>query len=141
MVVISKSLTLAVASILPAAIFAHPGHDVHAEAAKRAAAMENMQRRTLAHCADELKALGVEQRSIARRQAAVEKLRKKRSLEVRDFRTVLNTSHQSTEKYNSQTPADVLFAGNNSCILTPEVTEGPYCECAAENNRTDNNVS
>lgn len=128
MVAFTKSLALVAVSILPAVILAHPGTDVNAEAAERAESLAKMERRSLAHCAEELKALGIEQRNIARRQAAVEHLRKKRSLETRDFRTALNTSHHSTEKYNSQTPADVLFAGNNSCILTPEVTEGPYCK-------------
>lgn len=127
MVFINKSLVLLMASIVPAVVLAHPGHDVRTEAAERAASKAQMQHRSLAHCAEKLKERGVEARSIARRQAAVNKLRQKRDLEARDFPTVLNTSHHSTEKYNSQTPPEVLFAGNNSCILTPEVTEGPYC--------------
>jgi hypothetical protein len=101
---------------------------VKAEYAQRGAYMAQAERRSLAHCADKFKERGIEQRSVARRQAHVERLRKKRSIEARDFREALNTSHQSTQNYTSETPADILFAGNNSCILSPEVTEGPYCE-------------
>lgn len=128
MVLVTKSIALLAAALLSSGILAHPGHDVKAEVAQRAAYMATAERRSLSHCAEKLKERGIEQRSIARRQATVEKLRKKRSLEVRDFRQALNTSHQSTQNYTSQTPADVLFAGNNSCILSPEVTEGPYCK-------------
>jgi protocatechuate 3,4-dioxygenase beta subunit len=28
--------------------------------------------------------------------------------------------------YTSNTPADILFGANTSCVLTPEVTDGPY---------------
>ncbi|KAF2682281.1 extracellular dioxygenase-like protein [Lentithecium fluviatile CBS 122367] len=126
MVFINKALALLAASLLPSVILAHPGHDVVAEAAERAAALGKIEYRSLSHCAETLKKRGIEQRSIARRQATMDSLRKKRSLKARDFKTVLATDHQSTEKYNAQTPADILFSGNNSCILTPEVTEGPY---------------
>ncbi|KAJ4301486.1 hypothetical protein N0V90_003578 [Kalmusia sp. IMI 367209] len=121
-----KQFALLAGLILPALVTAHPGHNVKAEASERAASMAQMQHRSLSHCAEKLKNRGIEQRSIARRSAAVEKLRKKRSLEPRNFKEVLNTSHHSTEYYNTSTPADILFIGNNSCILTPEVTEGPY---------------
>ncbi|KAF2176559.1 extracellular dioxygenase-like protein [Zopfia rhizophila CBS 207.26] len=124
--VLIKSIALLVASVLPTTLHAHPGHDASAEMAQRAAYMEKAERRSLAHCAAKLKDGGIEQRSIARRQQMVEKLRKRKLLQTRDFRTVLNTSHHSTQSYTSQTPADVLFAGNKSCILSPEVTEGPY---------------
>lgn len=39
----------------------------------------------------------------------------------------LNIDHHSDEEYTMDTnPAD-LFANGNYCVLTPEVTEGPYC--------------
>ena len=129
MVVLNKTLALLAAALLPSAILAHPGHDIKAENAQRAAYLAKAERRSLAHCAEKLKERGIQGRSIARRQAQVQKLRKKNNLEARDFRTALNTSHHSAHNYTSQTPADVLFAGNASCILSPEVTEGPYCEC------------
>jgi hypothetical protein len=121
------TFALFVAALLPAAGLAHPGHDVTAEIAQRAAYMAQAERRSLSHCAAKLKERGIEQRSIARRQAHVEMLRKKRSLKGRDIKKVLNTSHHSTEDYNLETPPDILFAGKSSCILSPEVTEGPYC--------------
>ena len=126
MVLLSKSVAL-VAYLFPFTILAHPGHDVRAEYAQRAAYMEKAERRSLAHCADALKESGIQQRSISRRKEMVEHLRTKRSLEARDFRTALNTSHLSSHNYTSHTPSDVIFAGNKSCILSPEVTEGPYC--------------
>jgi hypothetical protein len=127
MVNFDTSLVLLAAVLLPS-IHAHPGHNIKAEVAQRAAYMAKIERRSLAHCASKIKERGIEQRSIARRQEHVEKLRKKQSIEARDFRTALNTTHHSTHNYTSQTPVDVLFAGNSSCILSPEVTEGPYCK-------------
>jgi hypothetical protein len=64
-------------------VSAHPGHDVKAEAAERAAFIKRapVQSRSLAHCASKLKARGHESRSIARRQHAVKNLRASRGLE------------------------------------------------------------
>jgi len=118
---------LAAVALLPS-ILAHPGHDVTEEVAQRAAFLKQAERRSLAHCAGVLRERGVEARNIARREAAVEKLRMKRAPQIRDIGKVLNTSHLSTEGYTPDTPSDILFAGNNSCILSPEVTEGPYCK-------------
>ncbi|KAF1955937.1 aromatic compound dioxygenase [Byssothecium circinans] len=123
MVVLSKSLALAASFSV---VLAHPGHDVGAEAAERSESLNKLQYRSLAHCADKLKARGIEAANIARRKAAVNTLRAKRSLKPRDFEDVLNTDHKSNETYSEDTPADILFGSNNSCILTPEVTEGPY---------------
>jgi len=47
-------------------------------------------------------------------------------LKARDLDTVLNTTHLSSESYTSATDEAILFAGNNSCVLSPEVTQGPY---------------
>jgi hypothetical protein len=125
MVVLNAFLALAAASTL---VLAHPGHDVKQEIAQRSAYMAQAEYRSLAHCSAKFKERGVQERAIARRKAHVEALRTKRSIEKRDFNTVLNTNHHSDKNYTLATPADVLFAGNNSCILSPEVTEGPYCE-------------
>ena len=130
MVVLSKTIAL-VAVFFSACVIAHPGHDAKAEISQRAAYFQNAERRSLAHCADKLRERGLAQRSIARRQAMVERLRQKRSLDTRDFRKALNTSHHSSKNYTSETPPGVVFAGNSSCILSPEVTEGPYCKSFA----------
>ncbi|WYZ33864.1 hypothetical protein EsH8_I_000140 [Colletotrichum jinshuiense] len=64
--------------------------------------------------------------SIARRAAQVDKARQKRNIK-RDAASVLATSHNQTELgYTLNTDATTLFSGNNSCVLTPEVTQGPY---------------
>lgn len=50
-------------------------------------------------------------------------------IKKRDLEDVLNTDHNKTDLgYTPNTPPDILFAGQNSCVLTPEVTIGPYCE-------------
>lgn len=107
-------------------------------------------KRTLADCADRLKARGNDAIIHARRSAKLESLRKKRSistgtlnflvslrvgspsvekplLTARSFDDVLKTDHHSNLTVTPETadPA-VLFTGNASCILTPETTEGPY---------------
>jgi hypothetical protein len=46
----------------------------------------------------------------------------------RDVGEVLGKSHLSPEKYTLQTPLETIFASNSSCVLSPEVTEGPYCK-------------
>lgn len=38
----------------------------------------------------------------------------------------LNTSHHSDANYTINTPHDVIFASNASCVLSPEVVLGPY---------------
>lgn len=38
----------------------------------------------------------------------------------------LNTSHLSGEDYTLDTSEETIFASNSSCVLSPEVTEGPY---------------
>lgn len=48
----------------------------------------------------------------------------------------MNTSHLSTEDYTLDTPEETIFSGNSSCVLSPEVTEGPYY-VAGEYIRTD----
>jgi hypothetical protein len=48
--------------------------------------------------------------------------------EKRDLATVLATDHNETSLgYTLNTPEATIFSANNSCILTPEVTQGPYC--------------
>lgn len=50
-------------------------------------------------------------------------------LKKRDFEEVLNTDHNKTDLgYTLNTDAETLFSGQNSCVLTPEVTQGPYCK-------------
>lgn len=47
-------------------------------------------------------------------------------MKARDLDTVLATSHLSNVTYDQYTDLDTIFSGNSSCILSPEVTQGPY---------------
>lgn len=40
----------------------------------------------------------------------------------------ISDSHKSTASYTAQTELSTVFAGNSSCVLSPEQIEGPYCE-------------
>jgi hypothetical protein len=82
--------------------------------------------RHLSHCAETLKSR--QAALISRRKAMVQHLRTKRGIVKRDFEDVLNTDHHSNASVTPDSPDDVVFAGNASCILQPETTEGPYCE-------------
>ncbi|KAK4148833.1 Intradiol ring-cleavage dioxygenase [Chaetomidium leptoderma] len=118
---------VSVLSLFTGLTAAHPGHDVAQEAAERRDYLQSAKRTSLAHCAGKLRARGTEARNVARRQAVIEKARQKRGLKKREIDTVLNTDHDKTELgYTRDTDPATLFAGYNSCLLTPEVTEGPY---------------
>jgi hypothetical protein len=58
----------------------------------------------------------------------VAKEREARGLAKRGFQDVLNTNHDKTSLgYTPETGSDIIFGNNASCVLTPQVTEGPYC--------------
>ncbi|KAF9887934.1 hypothetical protein FE257_009456 [Aspergillus nanangensis] len=114
---------------------AHPGHDVKAEAAERAAFLKRAapHARSLNQCADVLRARGLEKQNVARRVQTVEALRRRKGLETRsaflkarDLDTVLDTDHHSSLDVDQSTDANTLFASNATCILGPDVTQGPY---------------
>jgi hypothetical protein len=69
---------------LTSVVSAHPGHDHTAEAAERAAFVKgsSLQSRSLAQCASQLKARGFENKNVARRQAAVKHLRRRRGIKT-----------------------------------------------------------
>ncbi|OTA55934.1 aromatic compound dioxygenase [Hypoxylon sp. EC38] len=114
--------------LLASSAVAHPGHDISHEIKERREFLSSVKRSNLGHCAAQLKARGVEKRNIERRAALLEKAREKRGLnKKRDLDSVLATNHNATGLgYTPNTDAATLFAGYNSCILTPEVTQGPY---------------
>ena len=115
--------TLSALTSIVAVATAHPGHDLAAEIAERAVFKQNSKRTDLSHCSEKLAARGVEQRNLARRSQNF------RSLNKRDIDSVLDTDHNATSSgYSKITPASTIFASENSCVLTPEVTVGPYCE-------------
>lgn len=83
MVQLASTITFSLAA-LASIVLAHPGHDVKAEAAERAAFLRKapVQSRSLTQCFSKLKARGVEDRNVARRENAVQALRKKRGLDT-----------------------------------------------------------
>lgn len=130
------------------AVQAHPGHDIQEEIHARALGLQNTPR-DISHCAGLLKARGFEKQTVARRAEILRSEREKRGLptskshpspnsrlfltlpdpvviKARDGPSVLKTNHLSPVVYDPQTPLSTIFAGNKSCILVPETTEGPY---------------
>lgn len=86
MVHLTLPLTILLAGIANLGL-AHPGHDVKAEAAERAAYLKGVpvQSRDLSHCASTFQKRGVENANAARREAAVDQLRRKRGLATGTF--------------------------------------------------------
>ncbi|KAJ5822607.1 hypothetical protein N7447_004947 [Penicillium robsamsonii] len=115
---------------------AHPGHDVRAEAAERAAFLQSapVHSRSLAQCASRLQRRGHQSRNVARRHMAVKNIRRHLGLErtnhylkARNADSPLDTSHHSNlTGVDSSTDPEVLFGTDATCILGPEVTQGPY---------------
>lgn len=101
---------------------AHPGDDHAHEAAIRQTFLAK-NAPNLNHCADKLHALGVTQRAAQRRMLMARGIREKRGISKRG-------EHESHEDYSIDTDPSVLFSGSASCVLAPDVTEGPYCKSA-----------
>ncbi|KAI1764480.1 aromatic compound dioxygenase [Hypoxylon sp. FL1150] len=120
--------TTSLLALLAGSAVAHPGHDLTQEIKERREFLSTVKRTSLDHCAYKLKARGVDQRNAVRRAARLEKARAKRGLnKKRDITSVLATDHNATDLgYTTNTDPATLFAGYNSCLLTPEVTQGPY---------------
>ncbi|KAJ5720350.1 uncharacterized protein N7483_008284 [Penicillium malachiteum] len=135
MVQFTSALALGLMGLVSVAS-AHPGHDVKAEAAERSAFLKdsNLQSRSLAQCASMLKARGLESRNVARRELAVKQIRNRRGindsrrfLKARDLDAELNTSHHSNlTSVDQSTDPSILFGSESTCILGPDVTQGPY---------------
>jgi hypothetical protein len=116
-----------VAALLVGLTLAHPGeehyHDRAVELSKRE--FKAAARRGLSACSQKLnKRNGLFDRAVMRRAATVANYRKR--LAARDTDTVLNTTHLSSSGYTPDTPDEVIFASNNTCILNPEGETGPY---------------
>ena len=67
---------------LASIVSAHPGHDVRAEAAERAAFLKHapVHSRSLAQCASRLQRRGHQSRNVARRDMAVKNIRRRLGL-------------------------------------------------------------
>ena len=113
------------AALVAGPVFAHPGHDIAAEIAERAAYRRSPDYQGLGQCADAIKAR--DDLMIKRRIDQVHALQDKRGLKRRSLTDVLNKDHKSTKKVTPESSNADIFGSNNSCILQPETTEGPYC--------------
>ncbi|KAJ5595426.1 uncharacterized protein N7459_001634 [Penicillium hispanicum] len=126
---------------LSSVVSAHPGHSVKAEAAERAAFVKKsgLHTRSLAQCASTLKARGLEDKNVLRREQTVQHLRRRRGikptnylldaqfLKARDLDSELGTSHKSNLTHvDPSTDPSILFGSEATCILGPDVTQGPY---------------
>lgn len=102
---------------------AHPGHDISQEIKERRDFKALSKHSDLSHCASKLRARGVEKRNHLRRSAMDSLLHR------RTFASDLATDHNKTfSGITPNTPESLIFSGNRSCLLTPEVTDGPYCK-------------
>jgi protocatechuate 3,4-dioxygenase beta subunit len=129
------------ASLLIGGAIAHPGekHDmahvkrqIDARQLRAAAA-----KRSLENCQGSLQHRSLMQRSHARRSEALSALRQKRGLSgnskkfrrdlalLQDFEAI-NHNQTGILDYSMNTDPSEIFAANTSCILAPEVTDGPY---------------
>ena len=123
MVFLAKLLFPVLAAV---SVLAHPGHNVEEEAAQRLASLQQLNTRSLGSCNSALKARGVKKVMAERREAIFGKI-SKRKLVSRDYSTALNTSHHSNlTGIGPFTDPTELFEGQNSCVLAPEATQGPY---------------
>ncbi|KAK7679591.1 hypothetical protein QCA50_017302 [Cerrena zonata] len=128
------SLALTVASIAGVA-------NAHAEPLPgtteyvKRALFQRQARRSLADCQSQLrKRGGVYDLGRARREQYARDIRASRSARSdpmlpfkRDLSTALSTSHHSNlTGVTNNTDASTLFSGNTSCVLSAEVTQGPY---------------
>jgi protocatechuate 3,4-dioxygenase beta subunit len=110
-------------------VSAHPGVAHHAstpdQLEQRKLFMDNS-KRLLQNCADSDAARRLTERTVARRAESLDNLRRDRSRRL-GMATALATDHQSNlTGLAADTNPSELFGGNVSCILEPEVTQGPY---------------
>ncbi|KXT01611.1 hypothetical protein AC578_8017 [Pseudocercospora eumusae] len=111
---------------------AHPGHNVQQEAAERGQWLQKAKPRSVRSCANELRRRGHLEASLARRQELSRHARVKRGLSNdkplfrRDYSSAVNESHASSLDVTKGSDETLLFADDSSCLLQPEVTQGPY---------------
>lgn len=134
---LSKIAVLALAGVA----IAHPGEHHNTLHMKREVSARDQAARygakSLAACSDSLDARSLEERSVKRRAATVERLRQKRNIAnghktskraLADIQSWDAVNHNMSAVYNfdQSTSIDTIFGANTSCILAPEVTDGPY---------------
>ncbi|KAG9505061.1 hypothetical protein J7337_002027 [Fusarium musae] len=120
---------------------AHPGEKHDHQKIKRQIqtrdAIANLGQRSLNACSGSLHARELKVRSIARRAEKVEQLRKRLGIKTaakkhrRDEDDIVkweavNHNKTAVSDNNMFTPLETVFGANSSCILSPEITAGPY---------------
>jgi hypothetical protein len=85
----------------------------------------------LDHCAEKFARDGVFEEAARRRYRRAASLMEPSALHAaiqKRQTSSLNKDHKSTKGYTPQTDPAVIFADSNSCILSPQATEGPFCK-------------
>ncbi|KAI1865989.1 uncharacterized protein JN550_007967 [Neoarthrinium moseri] len=123
-----KFTSFIAAAGLASSTVAHPtagGHNV--EALARRSFLSHLDTRSLGSCTEKMKKRGVSRSVHARRSAMYESLRLDAKRRKRDAATVLATSHlYNGSDITPSSTTEEVFAGTSTCVLAPEVTEGPY---------------
>lgn len=117
------------ATSLLGGVMAHPGANIDAEVRSIKEWQAHPDYRSLKECQGAIKAR--DQKHIQARMDKFYDLREKRGLtniESRSFRDVLLTSHHSNLSVTPDSTPEEIFGSDNSCILQPKATEGPYCK-------------
>lgn len=120
---------------------AHPGEHHDNEHIRREIEVRDLTAahgaRALSQCANSATARRMKQRSVQRRADIVEKLRAERGIKanpkkyrrdlaaLQEWETV-NHNMTGTYDYDMFTALETVFDANTSCVLAPEVTDGPY---------------
>ncbi|CAM1509312.1 Fc.00g030510.m01.CDS01 [Cosmosporella sp. VM-42] len=122
-------------------VTAHPGEShSHQHMAREIHARNNMAsigRRSLDACSNSPTARALKERAIERRSKKVRELRADKGITAaskkyrRDLDALqkwedVNHNMTSSVSYGMLTPLEQIFDANSSCILSPEVTAGPY---------------
>ncbi|KAI1142130.1 aromatic compound dioxygenase [Hypoxylon sp. FL0543] len=122
-------------------VAAHPGEKHDPQQIKRELIARDyaaqVGARSLASCSGSVSAQALKARSIKRRANAVKNIRQTRGIqaparkdkrELADLQAWEKVNHNmtGTYDYNMFTSLEDVFSGNTSCILAPEVTDGPY---------------
>jgi len=124
------SSLLALGLLVAPGVLGHPGHDIREEAAERREFLKRSPN-TVRSCIPQLERRGYQAAALERRQQMAHEARVKRGLADRplvrrDFKESLETDHESTSDVTLGSDERLLFADNSTCLLQPEVTQGPY---------------
>jgi protocatechuate 3,4-dioxygenase beta subunit len=139
MVYITKFVAALATASFVSSVVAHPGEShsrtqVRRDIVKRDA-IALKAKRGLEACSNTLKARELDQRAVARRAAKADKLRAVRGISTdtpllsrRNLTTLEDFETHNHNLTSTYTDGMALFSsnGSTSCILTPEVTIGPY---------------